>query len=399
VEVLVLKKSGQHGFRLPRTGLVLSIAFVMLSACFARERGPRVEVVCPSPPIPVTTGKNKVLVYELHLTNFDVVPLTLKRISIFDAQEIADPLTTLEGEKLSTAMIRIGSPMVKSASSSAGSGNTRTLDPGGRNVIFLWIQLSPSKSAPANLTHRLVFSSTPAGTDKASDTTLEDFQVSVNQNPVPMLSSPFDGGIWLAGNGPANDSDHRRGIFAIEGHIYSPERFAIDWVKVGPNGDSRRDGTSKNDNWWGWREPVLAVADGEIMEVVDEFPDNTPRVLPPVTLDNIAGNHIVLQIARNLFVTYAHLLRGSIKVRTGDRVHRGDMLALLGNSGNTTGAHLHLQVTDHNSVLQSQGVPFIFAAFTYLGPGSDYPEKQVSEPWVNSIPPGDGVLKFEPMKK
>ena len=394
-----MKKSGQHGFRLRRNGFVLSIAFVMLSACFARERGPRVEVVCPAPPIPVTTGKNKVLVYELHLTNFDVVPLTLKRISIFAAQEIADPLTTLEGEKLSTAMIRIGAPMMMSGSSSAGSGNTRTLDPGGRNVIFLWIQLSPSKSAPATLTHRLVFSSTLAGTDKASDTTLEDFQVSVNQNPVPMLSPPFDGGIWLAGNGPANDSDHRRGIFAIEGHIYSPERFAIDWVKVGPNGDSRHDGTNKNENWWGWREPVLAVADGEITEVVDEFPDNTPRVLPPVTLDNIAGNQIVLQIARNLFVTYAHLQRGSIKVRTGDRVHRGDMLALLGNSGNTTGAHLHLQVTDHNSVLQSQGVPFIFAAFTYLGPGSDYPEKQVSEPWVNSIPPGDGVLKFEPMKK
>jgi hypothetical protein len=73
---LVLKKSAQHEFRLSRTGFVLSIAFVLLSACFARERGPRVEVVCPSPPIPVTIGKNKVLVYELHLTNFDVVPLT-----------------------------------------------------------------------------------------------------------------------------------------------------------------------------------------------------------------------------------------------------------------------------------------------------------------------------------
>jgi hypothetical protein len=399
VEVLVLKKSGQHGFRLPRTGFVLFIAFVMLSACFAQERGPRVEVVCPSPPIPVTIGKSKVLVYELHLTNFDVVPLTLKRISIFAAQDMADLLTILEGEKLSTAMIRIGAPTMMSGSASAGSRDTRTLDPGGRNVIFLWIQLSPSKSAPANLTHRLVFSPTPAGTDKASDTTLEDFAVPVNQNPVPMLSPPFAGGIWLAGNGPANESDHRRSIFAIEGHIYSPERFAIDWVKVGPNGDSRHDGTSKNENWWGWREPVLAVANGEITEVVDEFPDNTPRVLPPVTLDNIAGNHIVLQIAQNLFVTYAHLQRGSIRVRAGDRVQRGDMLGLLGNSGNTTGAHLHMQVTDHNSVLQSQGVPFMFGAFTYLGPGSDYPEKQVSEPWVNSIPPGDGVLKFEPMRK
>jgi Peptidase family M23 len=397
---LVLKKSDQHGFHLSRTGFVLSVVFLLLSACFARERGPRVEVVCPSPPIPVTIGKNKVLVYELHLTNFDVAPLTLKRISIFADRENPDPpLTTLEGEKLLAAMTRVGAPMIMSGSSSGGSGNTRTLDAGGRNVVFLWIELPANKSVPASLRHQMAFSSTPAGTDKPADATLEDFQVPVNQNPVSTLGPPFEGGIWLAGDGPVNNSNHRRSIFAIDGHIYSPERFAIDWVKVGPNGDSRHDGTSKNENWWGWGEPVLAVADGEITEAVDEFADNTPRVLPPVTLDNIAGNHIVLQIATDRFVTYAHLQRGSIKVRTGDHVHRGDTLALLGNSGNTTGAHLHLQVTDHNSVLQSQGVPFVFAAFTYCGPGSDYPEKQVSEPWVSSIPPGDGVLKFEPVRK
>jgi murein DD-endopeptidase len=389
----------KNQFRLLRTGFVLSVVLILVAACFAREREPRVEVLCPSPPIPVTIGKNRVLVYELHLTNFDGVPLTLKRISIFAAQENSDPLATLEGEKLSTVMIRIGAPMMMSGGSSAGGGNTRTLDPGGRNVVFLWIDLPANQSVPANLRHQLVFSSTPAGTDKPGDATLEDFSVAVDHSPVPVLSPPFDGGIWLAGDGPTNSSDHRRGIFAIGGQIYSPERFAIDWVKVGPNGDSRHDGTSKNENWWGWQEPVLAVADGEITEVVDEYPDNTPRVLPPVTLDNIAGNHIVLQIARDRFVTYAHLQRGSLKVRARNHVHRGEVLALLGNSGNTTGAHLHLQVTDRNSVLQSQGVPFVFAAFTYLGPGSDYPEKQVSEPWGNSIPPGDGVLKFEAAKK
>lgn len=345
----------------------------------------------------MTIGKNKVLVYELHLTNFDLVPLTLKHISIF--ADNPDPLTALEGDKLSAAMIRIGAPMMMSGSSSARGDNTRTLVPGGRNIVFLWIELPAIKSAPASLRHQLVFSSTPDGTDKPSDATLENFVVPVNQSPVPILGPPFGGGIWLAGGGPANDSNHRRAIFAVDGHIYSPERFAIDWVKIGSNGDSRHDGTSNNENWWGWGEPVLAVADGQITEVVDEFPDNTPRVLPPVTLDNIAGNHIVLQIAENRFVTYAHLQRGSIKVRTGDHVHRGDTLALLGNSGNTTGAHLHLQVTDHDSVLQSQGVPFAIAAFTYLGPGSDYPEKQISEPWVNSIPPGDGVLTFEALKK
>jgi hypothetical protein len=214
------------------------------------------------------------------------------------------------------------------------------------------------------------------------------------------LSPPFHGGTWLAGDGPSNTTNHRRAITAVDGHIYSAERFAIDWIKVGPNGDSRHDGATRNENWWGWGEPVLAVADGEITEVVDEYPDNTPRVLPPVTLDNIGGNHVILKIAPNRYVTYAHLQHGSIKVRLHDHVHTGDTLALLGNSGNTTGAHLHMQVTDRSSVLEAQGVPFLFRSFTYLGPGADYElDKHISVPWVDSIPPGDGVVEFDASKK
>jgi murein DD-endopeptidase len=380
-----------------RTCFFVLIAGSFLTSGFGRERGPRVEVTCFPPPIPVTMGKNKVLVYELHVTNFDTVPLTLKRIEIFASEENSGPLLTLEDDKLSASMVRIGAAM--SSGTGGAAPNMRVIDPGGRNVVFLWIELPENHPVPAHLKHRMIFSYMPTGAGSPSDATLEDFEVVVSHESIPTLSPPFNGGIWVAGDGPANNSNHRRSILAIDGHIYSPERFAIDWVKVGPNGDSRHDGATKNENWWGWGEPVLAVAEGNITEAVDEFPDNAPRVLPPVTLDNITGNHIILQIAENRFVTYAHLQKGSIKVRPGDHVHRGDVLALLGNSGNTTGAHLHLQVTYSNSVLQSEGVPFVFADFTYLGPGSDYPEKQVSEPWTNSIPPGNGVVKFEAAKK
>ena len=260
-------------------------------------------------------------------------------------------------------------------------------------------QLPVHHAIPAVLKHRIVFSSTPVDATSPVDATLNDFQVPVNQSPVPTLSSPFRGGTWLVGDGPVNDSNHRRSIFAIDGYIYSPERFAIDWGKIGANNDTHNGDSSRNENWWGWGEPVLAVGDGDITQAVDEFPDNTPRVLPPVTIDNIAGNHIVLRISQNHFVTYAHLQRGSIRVRAGDHVHRGDVLALLGNSGNSTGAHLHLQLTDRNSVLQSEGVPFVFSHFTYLGAGSDYPEKQVSVPFLDSIPPGNGVVKFDAVSK
>jgi murein DD-endopeptidase MepM/ murein hydrolase activator NlpD len=77
-------------------------------------------------------------------------------------------------------------------------------------------------------------------------------------------------------------------------------------------------------------------------------------------------------------------------------VHRGHVLARLGNSANTTGAHLHFQVTDRDSALQSQGVPFVLSSFTYLGDGATYePDKHVTERQVNSMPPGNGVLQFD----
>jgi|KBSMisStaDraftv2_1062788.scaffolds.fasta_scaffold00208_20 Peptidase family M23 len=382
-----------------RRALLLNIAtlpiiFLLLTPCIARERGPRVEVVCPSPPIPVPMGKTRVLVYELHITNFDTVRLTIKRIDIF-GNDSSESLVSLADKKLSAALVRVGADMIMSSSSPGANHDTRMIDPGGRSVLFLWVELPSNYVVPTILNHRIFFSSTSPDATSPIDATLNDFQVTVHQAPVPTLGPPFKGGIWLVGDGPINDSNHRRSIFAIDGQIYSPERFAIDWEKIGENNDTRNGGSTRNENWWGWGEQILAVADGDITEAVDQFPDNVPRVLPSVTLDNIAGNHIILQISPNRFVTYAHLQRRSIRVRVGEHVHRGDVLALLGNSGNSTGAHLHLQLTDRNSVLQSQGVPFVFYKFSYLGPGSDYPEKQIVEPWTESIPPGNGVVKFE----
>jgi Peptidase family M23 len=379
-----------------RMCLTLLLAFAFATTAFARERGPRVEVVCPTPPIPVRMGQQQVLAYELHVTNFDVVPLTLKRIEVFAHEESTGPVVSLADDKLSAAIISVGAPMMMSATGGAQAQDKRVIEPGKRSVIFMWIELPLKRAEPNSLKHRMSFSAAAGEGTNPVDSTLEDFQVPVNRGVVQKLSPPFKGGVWLAGDGPSNESNHRRAITAVDGHIYSAERFAIDWLKVGPNGDSRHDGATRNENWWGWGEPVLAVADGEITEVVDGIPDNTPRVLPPVTLDNIAGNHVILKIAPNRFVTYAHLQNGSIKVRLHDHVHTGDVLALLGNSGNTTGAHLHLQVTDRNSVLQSEGVPLVFGSFTYLGPGSDYElNKHVSVPWVESIPPGDAVVEFE----
>jgi hypothetical protein len=166
-----------------RAAYALLIGFGLLPPGLARERGPRVEVVCPSPPVPVRIDNQRVLVYELHVTNFDVVPLTLKRLEVFAGEEKNGPLATLADESLSAAMRRIGV--------SNGAKEKRTTDPGGRVVVFVWIALQSDRSMPVSLRHRMIFSPGSADGRSATDSTLEDFEVPVSQDSVPVLSPPF----------------------------------------------------------------------------------------------------------------------------------------------------------------------------------------------------------------
>jgi murein DD-endopeptidase MepM/ murein hydrolase activator NlpD len=123
---------------------------------------------------------------------------------------------------------------------------------------------------------------------------------------------------------------------------------------------------------------------------------NTPHELPqPVTLDNILGNHVILRIAPNLYVTYAHLQKGSIQVAPHQHVRCGTVIARLGNSGQATAPHLHLQVTDGNSGLEAEGVPFVFDQFTDFGPGATYEvNHHPSIPRKHSLPGKDEVIDF-----
>src|SRR6267154_877696 len=376
--------------------LIVLAVFGVPQAAFARERGPRVEVVCPSPPMSVKLGEHKVLVYELHITNFDIMPLTLKRLEVFADAGGNQPLKVISDEALAAVMVEAGSM--------SGAKDSQIIGPAKRAVVFVWIELGLDARLPGSLRHRMIFAAGAAGDaggGATAESTLEDFLVPVGQDAAVILSLPFEGGVWLAGDGPGNDSNHRRSIVAIDGHTHDAQRFAIDWVKVGPNGDSHHDGTARNENWWGYGEPVLAVADGEVTQVLDGIPENAPRVLPrEVTLDNIVGNYVTLRIASNRYVTYAHLQTGSVKVRLHDHVARGRVIGRLGNTGQATAPHLHMQVTDANSALESEGVPFIFSSFTDLGPGSDYElDKHVSIPRTDSIPGQDEVVEFPTTRK
>ena len=283
------------------------------------------------------------------------------------------------------------------SSQMASPGNPGKLEIGHRVIAFMYVSI-PEGLRISALRHRLLFDVADASRSRGTpndETALDGVMVPVLQQSPLVLSLPFEGGVWLAGNGPSNTSVHRRSVIAIDGRACISQRFAIDWVMVGKNGNTFHDSRDRNENFWAFGQPVLAVADGEVTEVVDDIPDNIPGKLPEVTVQNITGNHVIMRIAADTYVTFAHLKHGSIRVRLHQRIKRGVEIAQLGNSGNTTGAHLHLQVTDGNSVLASEGTPYVFDRFRFLGFGKDFEEDHhLDLPRSRTLPINDSVVTF-----
>ena len=203
-------------------------------------------------------------------------------------------------------------------------------------------------------------------------------------------------GRWLAMNSPADQvpSHHL--------HAYG-QTYAIDLVHEPAGG--RRPGTA----WWplarrpgdflGFGQPVLAPAVGTVVRARGRERDHWSRTSVPGLLylavegavrellgpGRILGNHVVLDLGGGVYAALAHLRRGSLRVRPGDRVVAGQQLAECGNSGNSTEPHLHFQLMDHSSVLLAAGLPF---RFDQLGlPGNLQPFTAPGQPLVRSPQP------------
>lgn len=98
-------------------------------------------------------------------------------------------------------------------------------------------------------------------------------------------------------------------------------------------------------------QPVYAVGAGTIRFTVFDRPDTGANP----TLKVNPGNLIVLHTMWNnqpITVVYVHLQQNSLKVGAGDEVKEGQLLATSGNSGDTTGPHLHIQASYGHLELQ-----------------------------------------------
>jgi len=168
----------------------------------------------------------------------------------------------------------------------------------------------------------------------------------------------------------SNSSGHRRTIVVVNGKARIAQRFATDWVRIGSDGLAFRGDPAKNTSWSAYGAEVYAAANGTVVDVKDGTPENDPtsdQKAVPITVETAPGNYIIIAMSNGYFSFYAHLQTGSIRVRVGDHVKVGQMVARLGNSGNSDSPHLHFHISDGNSPLGAEGMPYVLDSFEVQG--------------------------------
>jgi len=379
---------------------LLAVVLVALAAQANLAQTPAsglpIEVAIPSAPIAVRGAGASHLFYELHLTNFRNAAIELKRIDV-QAGDDARVLASYSGDEIPSRLFRPGLAPT--------AADKQVIAAGMRAVLMLQVSIEGTRPVPTQLQHRLTFSVMTPDTAPAEQT-MDVARVAVGGQRPLVIDPPLRGGDWLAANGPSNTSVHRRALLVVNGTPHIAQRLAIDWIKLGPGGRLAHDDRSRNENWFAYREDVLSVADGTVIAIKDGIPENVPltdKRAVPITLETITGNYVVVDIGNGRYATYAHLIPKSLRVSVGAKVRRGQVLGLLGNSGNSDAPHLHFHITDGPSALGSEGVPFIFESVQHRGSIASLHKVFADEPWIpqggtivrtREIPMENAVVRF-----
>lgn len=163
------------------------------------------------------------------------------------------------------------------------------------------------------------------------------------------LSLPFKGQWLVFWGGDTKELNQH--------HDVPAQRFAFDLTGVDEKGETHRGDGTKNEDYYCFGREILAPADGIVVEAIDGVRDNTPASMNPA---RAVGNCVVIQHRPSEVSVLAHFQRGSIVVKAGESVKRGQLLGKCGNSGNSSEPHLHYNLQDSPIHLDALGIKCFF---------------------------------------
>lgn len=299
-------------------------------------------------------------------------------------------------------------------------GDNGRLPVGGAAYVLMDVSYPAGTPLPARLAPRVTVTREAVGPDGKpaplpadaplpATVTFTGPATAIGTTPAVVLAPPLRGPGWVAVNGCCDEmTSHRGAIMAINGVALVPERYAIDWVKIDAAARLFTGASTTLANYPGFGTPIHAVANGTVVNLYDQAAEQVPGTIKGVTPPSIGGNMIVVDIGGGNYAFYAHLQPGSLKVKLGDRVKTGDVIALLGNTGNSTGPHLHFHVMDGPSPLDANSLPYVFTGFTGTGRVADaswdaafangspvaIDDGALSGPHVNQLPLNNQIVAF-----
>ncbi|MGB9936092.1 MAG: M23 family metallopeptidase [Methanobacterium sp.] len=153
---------------------------------------------------------------------------------------------------------------------------------------------------------------------------------------------------------------------------------------------------------YGYGKPIYAPISGIVVESLDGHPERDPVLLlrdlsvarknaktfdpEKMSFQEVAGNFVIIE-GDEAFALLAHMKRGSIKVKKGDKVKSGDLIGNVGHSGNSTAPHLHFHLMNSPDLITAHGIPCCFEKYELYQNGK----------WVtieNGIPKTKDLILF-----
>jgi murein DD-endopeptidase MepM/ murein hydrolase activator NlpD len=172
--------------------------------------------------------------------------------------------------------------------------------------------------------------------------------------PVPdrrqtVLGTPFQGEWRVVWGGDTQELNYH--------HDVQNQRFAFDFVITDSEGKTHKGEGTRNEDFFAFGRPVLAPADGVVTDVITGVRDNVPGSMNAYSA---LGNAVVIEHRKYEVSVLAHFKQGSIRVQPGDKVARGQVLGLCGNSGNSSEAHIHYHLQNTPILQDGTGIRCLF---------------------------------------
>jgi hypothetical protein len=328
------------------------------------------------------------LVYELWMTNFSSADVSVKKVEVLGGEVV---LQSLDAATIAARLQAAGQR--ESAGTLAGSA---------QGLLFLNVVLAAGTPIPSQLSHHVTLhaSAAPPGRQEITESGGE---VTVDRRPVVSIGPPLHGEGYVSADSCCDATRHTRAALPVNGRVWLAQRYAVDWEQLDAHGRIYAGPQEKLESYTIFGKPVVAVAEAVVASVTDGLPEQTPGKYPTnIPLDEADGNSVILDLGEQHYALYAHMQPGTIQVRVGERVAAGQLIGLVGNSGNSVAPHLHFQMNDKPSSLGSNGLPYEIKDFQVTGksPGTkafDEAEEKGTPLAVTPISPAQQVKDAMPL--